>query len=351
LKKINILAVGTDKKTFNLLFSKNYPSLIYENKTFLREDRNIGMVNFKKRLKKNNFNILTLKEYKIKQKKIDFEFHFYSNVSPITKSKLYLILPEHYLVDKNCKYSLIKKKYHKIFTNIKSHIDNKKFFFLNWPLSLKKKTKDYIKKKSSICMIASNKTLQSNSLKSGYSERIKIIKWFKKNHPGNLSLYGKGWDRPIFVNYFLSKILNFIFRKLNIQMNLLKNEYKGTCVDKLDVLKKYNFTFCIENVLNEKGYNTGQIFDALKANSIPIYYGRPDINKSIPKDCYIDYKKFSNTDNLYSFIANIDKKILTKYQKNIKQFCNQSIYDERSEFNEKNYSKILIKHLKKDAKK
>ena len=58
---------------------------------------------------------------------------------------------------------------------------------------------------------------------------------------------------------------------------------------------------CIENVFNEKGYNTAQIFDIMKASTIPIYLGRKDI-QIIPKNCYIDYNKFDKLDDLYNFI-------------------------------------------------
>lgn len=347
-KQINILALTNDPFTTNLLFSEKYPSLLYGKKIFLREDKNIAHVNFKKRLKKNNFNIFTLNKYNKKKPKIDIEIHFYSNIKKMSQSsKLYLVLPEHHLIDKDCNYDLIIRKYDKIFTNIKKFIDNKFFFKINWPLKLyiKKPFSKYIRK--SFCIIASNKTLNSNSVKSGYAERNRIIKWFKKNKPGELSLYGNGWDRPFFDSYYLNRVTNYFFLKFNLSYKFLNNEYKGICNDKIKTLKKYNFTFCIENVVNEKGYNTCQVIDAMKALSIPVYFGRPDLKLAIPENCFIDYKKFSSIEKLYNYLSNMSQVEINKIQTNIFNFCNYSNY---KEFNEFNYSEILLKHLKNDTK-
>ena len=192
-------------------------------------------------------------------------------------------------------------------------------------------------------MIASNKTLVSYAKNSGYSERSKIIKWFIKNKPGKLKIFGKGWDRPIFENYFLSRIVNFLFNKFDLKYNFLKKDYMGTCNNKLTVLTNFKFAFCIENVFNEKGYNTAQIFDIMKASTIPIYLGRKDIHKIIPKNCYIDYNKFDKLDDLYNFIKNMSDKKINHYQKNIFKFCNKNF---PKEFTEKNFRKTILKQIK-----
>jgi hypothetical protein len=344
-KNINILALTIEPTTTNKLFKKNYPSLIFLNKTFLREDKNKGMVDFKKNLKMNNINIFTKNEIK-KFTKIDYEMHFYSNIPQVTTAKLYLILPEHYYVDKQCKKEILEKKYDKIFTNILNHVDKRKFIYLNWPLYPNHK-KIITKKKFFLCMIASNKTLIRYTKNSGYSERSKIINWFVKNKPGKLKVFGKGWNRPIFENYFFSRLTNFLFNKFEIKYNFLKDDYMGTCNDKQKVLKNFKFAFCIENVVSEPGYNTAQIFDIMKASTIPIYLGRKDINKIIPKNCFIDYNNFKNIESLYNFIANMNEKKFSQYQKNIFNFCNKKF---PKEFTEKNFRETIVKQIIKSEK-
>lgn len=342
MKKIlNILALTIEPKTTNKLFKKNYPSLIFLNKVFLREDKNKGMVDFKKNLKKNNINILTKNEIR-KSTKIDYEMHFYSNIPRVTEAELVLILPEHHFVDRNCKKEILEKKYSKIFTNISGFVDNQKFFYLNWPLYPNHK-KIVTKKKFLLCMIASNKTLIRYTKNSGYSERSKIINWFNKNESGELKLFGKGWDRPIFENYFLSRLTNFLFNKFNIKYNFLKKGYMGTCKNKQRVLRNFKFAFCIENVVNEIGYNTAQIFDIMKASTVPIYLGRKDINKIIPKNCFIDYNNFKNLEDLYNFIKNMSDRKFNLYQKNIFNFCNKKF---PQEFTEKYFTKKIVKQIK-----
>ena len=50
---------------------------------------------------------------------------------------------------------------------------------------------------------------------------------------------------------------------------------------------------CFENVINVKGYSGGAMFDALYASTVPVFIGRPDIYKVIPKLFY-DFRDFKN---------------------------------------------------------
>lgn len=42
------------------------------------------------------------------------------------------------------------------------------------------------------------------------------------------------------------------------------------------------------------GYITEKIIDCFYAGTIPLYLGAPDIDKYIPKDCYIDCRDFKS---------------------------------------------------------
>ena len=124
---INILALTIETSTTNKLFKSNYPSLIFQNKVFLREDKNKGLVDFKKFKKRENINIFTKKELK-KYKRIDYEMHFYSNIPRLTNSKLLLILPEHHFVDKFCKKEIIEKNMIKFLQIYPGMLITKSFF-------------------------------------------------------------------------------------------------------------------------------------------------------------------------------------------------------------------------------
>ena len=340
MKKIkNILALTIDTYTTEKLFSKNYPSLIFKKKIFPRNDGNKGLIELKKKLKKNNYKVFLKKNSK--NLTFDYEMHFYSNIKGTMSDNLLLILPEHPYIDKNCDQKIISKKYKIIFTNIKKFVDNKKFFYINWPLYLN--TNKMIKNKLNFsCIIASNKNLLKNVDNSGYAKRCEIIKWFKNHNKGKMHVYGLGWDRPIFSNYYLSRITNFIFNRLNLSLNLLGEDYRGITMNKIQTASKYKFVFCIENVFNERGYNTGQIFDAMIASSVPIYLGRPDISSLVPKNCFIDFNKFKNLKKLCNYLENMDDKTYLTYQKNIFKFCNKKVVNEISE---KKFSDTIISKL------
>lgn len=66
--------------------------------------------------------------------------------------------------------------------------------------------------------------------------------------------------------------------------------------DKKRFQKNYKFSIAFENTLYP-GYTTEKIFEALTANTIPIYYGNPLISKDFNPDCFInchDYNSFAD---------------------------------------------------------
>ncbi len=90
-----------------------------------------------------------------------------------------------------------------------------------------------------------------------------------------LDLYGMGWDkwwdsRSFWPPYFL----NF---------KTLMSIYKGQCASKYEVMSRYDFSICIEN-MQMKGYISEKIFDCFYAGTIPMYFGAPDISTYIPQD-------------------------------------------------------------------
>jgi hypothetical protein len=68
--------------------------------------------------------------------------------------------------------------------------------------------------------------------------------------------------------------------------------YKGACTSKFDVLARYKFCLCFEN-MRMNGYITEKIFDCLYAGTIPLYLGAPDISEYVPSDVYVDCRRYS----------------------------------------------------------
>ena len=88
---------------------------------------------------------------------------------------------------------------------------------------------------------------------------------------------------------------------------------------KLNTLSKYKFNLCFENCVAD-GYISEKIIDCLKAHTIPIYLGTPNIDKYFPKDCYIDFREFKNYQALLKFIKDMDQKTYDHYIENGKKF-------------------------------
>lgn len=105
---------------------------------------------------------------------------------------------------------------------------------------------------------------------------------------------------------------------------------------KLQVLQEYKFTIAFENA-TLAGYTTEKILDPLQANSIPIYYGNPDILDLVNPEAFInanDYvgrfdaliekiKEIDENDDLFQRMISCQKykpDLLNDYEKSLEAF-------------------------------
>lgn len=202
----------------------------------------------------------------------------------------------------------------KVYTWYEELVDNKKYFKINLPknsLRLKTHPKKF-KDKKFLSLINSNKlpfypfTLLRAFGKELYSERIKSIDFFERRIPDEFYLYGRGWNKP--KKYNLSELI-FGYKKYST--------YKGEVDDKIELLSNFKYSLCFENLADVKGFITEKIFDCFKARCVPIYWGASDIEKYIPKECFIDFRDFVDYEKLLSFLASIDESKYNNYIKNI----------------------------------
>lgn len=129
-----------------------------------------------------------------------------------------------------------------------------------------------------------------------YSKRIEALVEFSKY--GNVDLYGRGWDRWW--------TLNSLWMPYWKNRRHLMSIYRGACASKYEVLSRYNFAICFENMMMD-GYITEKIFDCLYAGTIPLYIGANDISNLIPKDVYIDCTCYSNWQEIHIKIMEMSK--------------------------------------------
>jgi alpha(1,3/1,4) fucosyltransferase len=125
-----------------------------------------------------------------------------------------------------------------------------------------------------------------------YSTRIEAMVELSKF--GVVDLYGQGWNKwwsreALWLSYWCNR-------------SKLMSIYKGACASKFEVLQRYEFCLCFENMAMN-GYITEKIFDCLYAGTIPLYLGAPDISKYIPSSVYIDCSKFSSWSAMWKEVS------------------------------------------------
>lgn len=291
----------------------------------LRKNKGIEATIFaalKKYLKERNISINT---YDIITKSPPYKYVYFDMPYPwdlaawktvlTNRKKNVLICNESSLIIPFNYWKILHSFFAKVYTWYDPLVDNKKYFKILLPkssLGIETKPKKFTQKKF---LILINKNILPfypfkllNSFgKELYSERIKAIEFFESSIPDKFFLYGRGWNKPKKHNV---RELAFGFKKYAT--------YKGEIDDKIKLLSDFKFCICFENV-EVNGYITEKLFDCLKARCVPIYYGAPDIEKYIPKTCFIDFKDFRDYNALLRFLTTVDEKRYNTYIENIEQ--------------------------------
>ena len=76
---------------------------------------------------------------------------------------------------------------------------------------------------------------------------------------------------------------------------------------------QFKFAICFENMKKVKDYVTEKIWDCLCNGTVPISAGAENIYEYIPRDCYIDYFKFKNCEELADFLLKMEEEEYQKY--------------------------------------
>lgn len=217
----------------------------------------------------------------------------FAQLSKVPKEKRILFLwepPSTVPMNNNLEYH---SYFSKIYTWDDSLVDQQTYFKFFYPALLPmNKPIDFTQKKFST-MIACNKS--SSHPFELYSERSKVIEYFEGNMEGLFDLYGKWWP------------------------DWLQN-YRGPVATKYDVLKNYKFSYAYENIREIPGYITEKIFDCFHAGTVPIYWGAPNVESYIPKNCYIDREDFPTQSELVQHLIAMNELEYQQYLSNIDQF-------------------------------
>jgi hypothetical protein len=136
---------------------------------------------------------------------------------------------------------------------------------------------DNFSNRSKLCLIVSSIDGPNNPnwLNSNYQKRHNLVQKLL-NSDLEFDFYGRGWT------------------------GISDKRYKGSFEDKHQILRNYEYSICVENV-NENNYASEKIFDCFLNNTVPLYYGCPNIAE------FYDKRSFETIDITDPDIVNIIK--------------------------------------------
>lgn len=139
---------------------------------------------------------------------------------------------------------------------------------------------------------------QSPHEQAFYPERERAVHWFEHNAPDDFDLYGLGWDAAAFP------------------------AYRGPVQDKQATLAHYRFVLCMENICNVPGYITEMLTDALRAGTVPVYAGAPNVHRWLPADCFIDMRTLGSYTEMHRRLKQMSAEEHGAYLDRIQRFLN-----------------------------
>jgi hypothetical protein len=195
-------------------------------------------------------------------------------------------------------------------------VDTSKLHRLYWPIPYDDVLEPYWgndrRMKRLVVINGSHNPLSKN--REQYSLRIKAMSELSKF--GIVDLYGMGWDKwwsreAMWLPYWLNR-------------RAIMSIYKGKCASKFEVLQNYEFCLCFENMAMN-GYITEKIFDCLYAGTIPLYLGAPDILDYIPKEVFVDCRKYSSWSEMWKDVASMSPKEIAEKKNAGREFFKSDI--------------------------
>lgn len=200
--------------------------------------------------------------------------------------------------------------FNKIFTWNDDLVDDTRFIKYNHHLPFVRADVPWSARPGFLVVIAGNK--RSRHPLELYSKRLEAVRWAGENRPGELDLYGRGWDRRILPPTRLGDPLSRTWAGRKLARP--PRAYRGPVESKIEVLSKYRFSLCLENAQDITGYITEKLFDVMLAGAVPIYRGADNIVDHVPENTFIDLRRYSSWPELWKELEAIDEGRFNEYQ-------------------------------------
>ena len=157
-----------------------------------------------------------------------------------------------------------------------------------------------------------------------YTERLRAVEYFGRH--GEIDLYGIGWDGPPYQmgETRVPATVRRLHRAARIQWERVRpptdplrvaslRAYRGPAASKTDTLAGYTFAICFENMILD-GWVTEKVFDCFRAGTVPVYLGAPDIEMWVPKECFVDMRRFPDFEALRDHLKTLTRAEVEAYR-------------------------------------
>jgi hypothetical protein len=196
-----------------------------------------------------------------------------------------------------------------IFTWHDAFVDGRKYFKVLWPQPslFPPVSRMPFREKKLLVTISMNK--RSRHPRELYSTRRGSIRYFETTHPDQFDLFGVGWNQP---STWYEKAFPFAVPHFP--------SYRGSVANKWEILPRYRFALCYENVSDQPGYITEKIFDCMRSDCVPVYWGAPNVTDYVDPDALIDRRTFESDSDLERFLLAIDEVRYERYREVIASY-------------------------------
>ena len=154
-----------------------------------------------------------------------------------------------------------------------------------------------------------------------YKEREKAATYFMNKCPDEFDLYGALWPEKY------NKVLR----------GSVSRE------EKQQKLSLYKFAISYDSYTNQNGYISEKIFDCFMSKVVPIYLGANNVEKYIPRNCFINKNDYKSYDDLYNYLVNMDEETYNNYIENIERYLKSDNFNKY--FSSMSSAKVLKESL------
>lgn len=189
------------------------------------------------------------------------------------------------------------------------------------------------------CLINANKRFPVKLDNDLYVGRIDVIRWHERHAPGDLELYGMGWNKPRHVDGALGKLKRRLQRLATQAWGYRPfPSWRGELAEKSSVLRRAKFSYCYENIHSLTGYVTEKIFDSMVNGCVPVYWGADDIANKVPAECFVDRRAFRDTAEVHAFLRAMTPQDFAAKQRAMRTFLEG---EGRSRFSSEAFAKAV----------